>query len=245
MAIEIMAHLVAGFPARQGFIQALKGLKDGGADILELQIPFSDPTADGPVITEACEDAIREGFQVEQVFDYIRDAQDAGFERIIVMTYANIAFCYGIERYVHDLKTAGVEAALVPDLPIEDEEGFYARAFECGLTPMPVVVVNMPPERREILKSRPFDKIYVSIRAGITGRETLITPEIQSFLDSLKDYRRFAGFGIRSPEQVRALEPHADVAVVGSYFTSVIHEACSRRDDIYKHVKHAMQSLRT
>jgi len=245
MDLKIMAHLVAGFPGREGFRQAVRGLKEGGADILELQIPFSDPTADGPVITAACEDAIRQGFKVGQIFDYIQEARKAGFDRIIVMTYANIAFRYGMERYVRDLRYAGVEAALVPDLPLEDEEGFYALAFECGLTPMPVVVVNMMPQRRELLKKHPFHKIYISIRAGITGRETEITPQVKIFLDDLKDYQRFAGFGIRSSAQIRALAPHADVAVVGSYFTGVIQEVAHRNGDIQRAVREAMTTLRS
>lgn len=244
MAIQIMAHLVAGFPGPEGFRQAVRGLKEGGADILELQIPFSDPTADGPVITHACEEAIREGFKVDQIFDYIHEAKEAGFERIIVMTYANIAFRYGIERYVRDLHAAGIEAALVPDLPLEDEEGFYARAFECGLAPMPVVVVNMPSQRRELLEKHPFEKIYISIRCGITGQETDITPEVKKFLDHLNGYQRFAGFGIRSAHQIQALTPHADVAVVGSYFTGVIGQAAQNNDDIQTAVREAMQSLR-
>jgi len=243
MSIKIMSHLVAGFPDRQGCLRAMKGLKDGGADILELQIPFSDPTADGPVITHACEEALRNGFKVSRIFDYIGEAQKAGFERIVVMTYANIAFHYGIKNYVRDLKAAGVEAALVPDLPIEDEEGFYQGAFDQGLVPMPVVVVNMPPERLKMLRAGPFSKLYISIRTGITGRETKITPAVSAFLDGLKDYERFAGFGIRSAAQVRLLEPHAEVAVVGSYFTDMICRAHVDGQDIYETVKDTALSL--
>ncbi len=217
------------FPDRQGFIKAVKGLKDGGADILELQIPFSDPTADGPVITRACEDSIKAGFKVGQIFDYIDEAKKAGFERIIVMTYANIAFNYGIEKYIKDLKAAGVEAALIPDLPLEDEEGFYMKSFENDLMPVPVVVINMLSERLELLKTQPFKKIYIAIRAGITGRATEITDEVKVFLDELKNYERLAGFGICSSEQVSALESHADVAVIGSYFTGLIEQAHAKR----------------
>lgn len=243
MSIKIMSHLVAGFPDRAGFSKAVKGLKDGGAGILELQIPFSDPIADGPIITNACEQAIANGFKVKETFDYLGIAREAGFKRIVVMTYANIAFRYGISRYVADLKAAGVESALVPDLPLEDEEGFFQGAFDVGLMPMPVVVVNMPPERLALLKSFPFRKVYAAIRVGITGKETVITDEVRAFLDGLKGYERYAGFGIRSPEQIRSLEGHADVAVVGSYFTSLIQTAHEQHLDIYHAVKDAMAGL--
>lgn len=244
MAIKIMSHLVAGFPDRKGFIEAAKGLKDGGADILELQIPFSDPTADGPVITRACEHSIERGFRVREVFDYISEAQRIGFDDIVVMTYANIAFSYGIADYVKDLKKAGVKGALVPDLPIEDEEGFYEKSFAADLAPMPVIVVNMPEERRNIFEQMPFKKVYISIRVGITGTATEITRDVTDFLDGLKSYERYAGFGIRSAQQLAALESHADVAVVGSYFTSLIEDAYQRKDSIYTTVKSAITCLR-
>lgn len=244
MSMKIMAHLVAGFPDRGGFSQAVQGLKDGGADILELQIPFSDPTADGPVITRASEDALRAGFKVDQIFDYIKLARQAGFDRIIVMTYANIVFSYGIDRYVRDLASAGIEAVLVPDFPLEDDEGFYRSAFSSGLAPVPVAVVNMPEERIALMKSRPFSKVYVAIRAGITGDKTEITDEVAAFLDKLSSYERFAGFGIRSAEQVRLLEPHAEVAVVGSYFTAIIQKSAEHPQNIYQAVKEGMQALK-
>ena len=244
MSIKIMSHLVAGFPDREGFVQALKGLKDGGADILELQIPFSDPTADGPVITNACEQAIRRGFKVSQIFDYIDFARKAGFERIIVMTYANIAFNYGIKKYVDDLKKAGVESVLIPDLPIEDEEGFYEYSFERGLSPMPVVVPGMPEERLALLKAKPFKKVYISLRSGITGQKTDITEETADFLDRFSGYERFAGFGIRSREQVRALSFHAEVAVIGSFFTALIEKTDAEQAEIYAKVKKTMTALK-
>jgi tryptophan synthase alpha chain len=212
---------------------------------LELQIPFSDPTADGPVITNACECSIKNGFKVKQIFDYINESKKAGFDRIIVMTYANIAFTYGIGKYVNDLKSAGVEAAIVPDLPLEDEEGFYQKSFECGLMPMPVVVINMPPERKALLEGKPFKKVYISIRVGITGKKTEITDDVKLFLDGLKNYERYAGFGIRSAGQVNMLDGHAEVAVVGSYFTAIIEQARMSKKNVYKEVKKSIMVLKS
>ncbi len=243
MSIQIMSHVVAGFPDRDGCVQAIRGLRDGGADILELQIPFSDPTADGPVITHACESAIRHGFKVKETFDYIREAHNAGFTRVVVMTYANIAFHYGIAKYVNDLKAAGVEAALVPDLPIEDEEKFYEISFQNGFMPMPVVVMNMSAQRLALLKKRPFSKIYIAIRSGITGQKTCIDGQVRQFLDSLSAYERFAGFGICSLEQIQMLADHAEVAVVGSYFTALMDSAHQQNGDIYTVIKQAMEAL--
>ncbi|MFP4472555.1 MAG: tryptophan synthase subunit alpha [Candidatus Omnitrophota bacterium] len=242
--IQLMTHLVAGFPDRQGFAQAVSGLKQGGADILELQIPFSDPTADGPVITRACEEALGEGFRVNDTFEYIRLAQDAGFKRIVLMTYANIVFRYGFQRYADDMKRAGIEAVLVPDLPFDDEDGFYQTAFDAGLDPMPVAVVSMSAERLEILQQKPFRKIYVSIRSGITGQKSTITPQVKDFLSRLSAYERFAGFGIRSAQQIQELAPYADAAVVGSYFTDIIACISEKGGSVKDAVRKAVQDLK-
>ena len=242
--MKVMSHLIAGYPDKKGFEQAVKGLKDGGGDILELQIPFSDPTADGPVITAACEDAIKTGFKVSEIFEYIEISQKAGFEEIFIMTYANIAYSYGIEKFVKDMKDQGVKGLIVPDLPIEDEEGFYETCFKNDIIAVPVAVINMLPQRVELLKSKPFKDIYVSIRVGITGQETVIDDTIKDFLSKFKEYTIYAGFGIRSSAQIKALEAIASVAVVGSYFTNTIKEAFEKNIDIYEKIKKAMQILK-
>ncbi|MBF0478072.1 MAG: tryptophan synthase subunit alpha [Candidatus Omnitrophica bacterium] len=241
--MRIMSHLVAGFPNHDGFLQALKALKDGGADTLELQIPFSDPTADGPSITFANEEAIRQGFHVPQIFDYIKEAQKIGFERIVVMTYANIPFVYGIKKYVQDMKKAGVTAILAPDLPLDDEEGFYQASFDTGIDPMPVAVVNMSAARLQLIKQKPFKKIYVAIRAGTTGKQTVLDENIKNILQQLKDYEIYAGFGIRTNQQIQELSKYADVSVVGSFFTETIINAVQQKSDIYTQVKAAISSL--
>lgn len=218
--IRLMAHLIAGFPNPEGFREAVRGLKDGGADILELQIPFSDPTADGPVITHACEQTVRSGFQVKETFDYIATAQAAGFKEIVVMTYANIAFNYGIQKFVSDLKKAGISGIIIPDLPLEDEEGFYKFALQEKIEPIPVVAVNLLPERFKLLK--PFKKVYVSLRTGTTGSKTEITPQIKNFLKKLSGFEILAGFGLQNKEQLAALTKYIDIAIAGSYFTEII-----------------------
>lgn len=242
--MKVMSHLIAGYPDKKGYEKAVKGLKDGGADILELQIPFSDPTADGPVITAACEDAIKTGFKVSEIFDYIKISQRSGFKEIFIMTYANIAYSYGIEKFIKDMKDANVKGLIIPDLPIEDEEGFYDICFKERIIAVPVAVINMLPERVKLLKSKPFKDIYVAIRVGTTGQETEIDNSVKNFLKEFKEYTIYAGFGIRSSKQIKALEGISDIAVVGSYFTNTIKESSANNEDIYKKIKSAMQTLK-
>lgn len=237
-----MVHLVAGFPSPEGFAEAARALADGGAEILEIQIPFSDPTADGPAITQASAAAIRNGFQTADIFNYIRAAQAAGFKRIMVMTYANIAFRYGIAKYVKDMQAAGVEGLIIPDLPLEDEEGFYQTARQNNIAPVPVAVAGMPADRIALLK--PYKKVYVSLRSGITGSETVISEELKQFLQKLnKTYELYGGFGISTASQIQALAPLVYATVIGSYFTRTIQKAVDEKQGIYSSVSASLKSL--
>ncbi len=240
--IKIMAHLIDNYPDQKYFLAAAKGLKDGGADILELQIPFSDPTADGPVITAACEKTIEQGYRVKNFFNNLRKIKKLSFSEIIVMTYANIAFKYGIEKFIKDLKKNGGAGVIVPDLPLEDEEGFYQLAAKYNLAAIPVAAPNMSEERIKLLKSKQATKVYIALRTGTTGSETVIDNPTKNFLNKFKELEIMAGFGINNKKQIAQLAAVADIAVVGSHFTKII--TASAKEDIYNNIKNAVGKLR-
>ncbi len=236
--IKIMGHLVAGYPNAAGFEAACSAMADSGIEILEIQIPFSDPTADGPVNTEAGETALRNGFTVSDFHRYLKFASVRGFEEIHVMTYANIMYRYGIRKFVDDMEAAHVTGIIIPDLPIDDEEGFYAYTSQNGkrVDAVPVAVVNMIPERIRMLKDLNPGRCYVSLRQGVTGTQTVMDKETIRFLDSLGVPKLYAGFGISTRDQILALQGHAYAAVVGSYFTRIIRDAGIDPDTIYTQV---------
>lgn len=240
--MRLMVHLIAGFPSLAGFTEAARALRAGGAEILEIQIPFSDPTADGPAITLASEAALRGGFKVKDIFQYIRAAQRAGFQRIFVMTYANIPYRYGIKKYVSDLKKAGVEGLIVPDLPVEDEEGFYKLARQNNIAPVPVGIAGMPARRLRLLE--PYRKLYISLRGGTTGTETKISADTKKFLASLaENHEIYGGFGINSAAQIKVLAPLVHAVVVGSYFTRTIQDAVAAGRPVALAVQEAIGKL--
>ncbi len=234
--IKIMGHLVAGYPDTAGFEAACSAMSDSGIAILEIQIPFSDPTADGPENTGAGEAALRNGFKVEDFYRYLNFASARGFDEIHVMTYANIIFRYGIRKFIDDMNKAKVTGVIVPDLPIEDEEGFYSYASQDGVAvdAVPVAVVNMIPERIEMLRNLHAERCYVSLRQGVTGTKTVMDNDTIQFLDSLGVPKLYAGFGISTRDQVDALQGHAYAAVVGSHFTRTIRNAGSDPRIIYR-----------
>jgi tryptophan synthase alpha chain len=220
----IMAHLICHYPDAERFWEVAKGIIDGGAAALELQFPFSDPTADGPAIQSACSEALSVGFTLQAGFDYLRRLADMTDKPIFVMTYANIPIVRGIDRFVAEAAEAGATGLIVPDLPPGDDEGLIAAGDRHKVAIVPVVVPNLSERRRELIAGLRPDYLYVALRRGTTGKQTEIGPEQIDFLDwaGKQAGEVMGGFGIRHPEQISALKPHVDYAVVGSAIVNTV-----------------------
>lgn len=214
-----MTHLIAGYPDLETSYQTAKALAENGAGILEIQFPFSDPSADGPTIQAACNLALESGFKVAQGFDLVtRLHAEFPTVPIFLMSYASLVFTPGVENFCQRSVAAGVRGLIIPDLSPGDDEGLYALGASMGLSIVPVIVPTITPRRlQQILELKP-QHLYTAIRTGITGVDSEITPELLGFLDKLKTTgaQIMAGFGIVNSEQVRFIAPHVDYPVVGS-----------------------------
>ena len=218
---RIMAHLVAHYPDRDRSLAVARGLIRGGAAYLEVQFPFSDPTADGPVIQQACQSALDGGFTVDGGFAFVRDvAAEAGAVPIFIMTYASLLYARGVRRFLSDGVEAGAAGFILPDLPLDYDEGVWDIAAELGTRIMPVSVTSAHEKRISLLLDRHPEYVYVALRRGITGERTDIGEENLRFLDRLRESgtKVMAGFGISDRTQVEALETHIHAAVIGSAF---------------------------
>lgn len=224
-----MAHLVAAFPDWDTSLRVGEAMIDGGAGLLEVQFPFSDPTADGPWIQRACADALAAGFAVDDGFrlvDRLANRPDA--PQVFVMVYANLAFRPGIEPFLARCRDAGARGVIVPDLPPDYDEGLYAAGRNLDLEVVPVVPVTARAERlRAVVESSRTGSLYTALRKGVTGGYTRISDESVRFL---RDARALgvsvmAGFGISERAQVDALAPLVDTVIVGSAFIRALLEA--------------------
>lgn len=224
-----MAHLVAAFPDWDTSLRVGEAMIDGGAGLLEVQFPFSDPTADGPWIQRACADALATGFAVDDGFrlvDRLANRPDA--PQVFVMVYANLAFRPGIEPFLARCRDAGARGVIVPDLPPDYDEGLYAAGRNLALEVVPVVPVTARAERlRTVVKSSRTSSLYTALRKGVTGGYTRISDDSVRFL---RDARALgvsvmAGFGISERAQVDALAPLVDTVIVGSAFIRALLEA--------------------
>ncbi len=262
----IMAHLVAHYPDPERSLAVAEGLVDGGASYLEVQFPFSDPTADGPVIQHACQYALDGGFSVDAGFDFVRAlasvaargpgadaaaeaADDAGGPRavpIFIMSYASLLFARGVRRFLEDGARAGATGFILPDLPLDYDEGVFAAARDVGTTIVPVTVTSARETRVALLlESRP-EYVYVALRSGTTGAKTELGEENLRFLDRLRDagVRAMAGFGVSERAQVEALDPHVHATVVGSAFVrTVTTHASEQPEQLRAHMAAQARSL--
>ena len=220
-----MTHLVASFPSWEASLEVGKGLVDGGAAFLEVQFPFSDPTADGPHIQVACDEALGAGFTLRRGFALVEALRTYADVPIAVMSYANPIFRTGVAGFAQRCRDAGAQAIIAPDLPPDYDEGLYAAGTAAGVAVIPVVVPSTLPERLEMIVSgADADWVYAALRKGITGSYTEIGADNLAFLRRIGELggKPMAGFGIRSRAQVVALTPHVEYVVVGTWFVELL-----------------------
>jgi len=242
---RIMAHMVAFYPDRAASLEVARGLADGGCSYLEVQFPFSDPTADGPDIQRACGTALGSGFTVTEGFRLLSEIRRSIPVPIFLMSYANLPFTRGVERFLSECGDCGVRGVIVPDLPPDYDEGLFSHCGRRGLAAVPVVSPSMREERLARIASLEPEWVYATIRSGTTGSFTRIDPASLSFLETIgafsagRPVKVLGGFGVSTREQVKALGPHAHAVVVGSAFVREI----GKGSNSYQAVREKMLEL--
>ena len=224
--IRLMAHMVAGYPSRDEAFSVAQALVEGGAAYLEIQLPFSDPSADGKAIQTACARVLGDGFTITEGIAQIRAiAQSYPHIPVFVMTYANLAYKRGIDGFVEEMANSGVYGLIIPDLPFDCDEGLDHSCRLHGLCSVPVAAPSMSNMRKKQLRdlNRPY--VYAALRSGITGSRTEIDEHTISFLSEIAGSSKvLGGFGIRTGDQAAQLSPYVHAVVAGSVFVELIAE---------------------
>jgi tryptophan synthase alpha chain len=226
--ILLMTHLVLGYPSFAANRQVVKQMAAAGVELIELQIPFSEPVADGPVIARACQASIAQGTTVEECLAFA--AEMAGSHPKVIflfMTYYNIVFRLGEEVFLERARRARVRGLIVPDLPIEEGADFFRAARRAGIDPIQIFAPTSTKERMHELEAFADGFIYCVARRGVTGAATAFGPEFDSYLARCRaatDLPLAVGFGIRSREDVDHLLGKADIAVIGSETIRIVEE---------------------
>lgn len=242
----LMPYLMGGFPDVATSDAIAQAYADGGADLVELGIPFSDPIADGPVIQAAATRALASGATVEDVLGIA--GRLAARVPVVLMTYANLVLARGIERFAADAAAAGVSGVIVPDLPLEEAPAALEAFDAAGLALVPLVAPTTTEERLARIGARARGFLYTVSVTGITGERASLSEEFAQVVARAKahtDVPVALGFGISTPEQAAAAaEAGADGVIVGSRLVREAGEAADPAAAVRELVTAFAQALR-
>lgn len=216
----LVTFITAGDPDHDTSLALLKGLPAAGADIIELGMPFTDPMADGPAIQAAGLRALKAGARMTRTLDMVRafrtDDQDTP---LVLMGYYNPIYAYGVERFLADAKTAGVDGLIVVDLPPEEDQELCEPALRAGVSFIRLTTPTTDDQRLPTVLANTSGFVYYVSVTGITGAASASSAAIDEAITRLRrhtDLPLAVGFGISTPEQAAAVARVADAAVVGS-----------------------------
>ncbi len=225
--ILLMTHIVMGYPSFEASMEIVEQMVTSGVDIMELQIPFSEPMADGPVILKANQKALEAGATVKKCFDFAREAAKRFDIPFLFMTYYNILYKYGVAQFADHMAQAGIKGAIIPDLPPEEGKE-YAQAMEKNdLCPVYIFSPATTDERMQYLSSCGKGFIYCMARKGVTGKDTDFSNDLGDYLVRCRHATELplaVGFGVKGKADVDYLKGNADIAVIGSQTIRIVEE---------------------
>ncbi len=220
----LMTHVVCGYPREETTLDLVKTMEDSGADLIEIQIPFSDPLADGPTIMRANKIALDNGMNVDKSFRIMEKLASSSTIPLLFMTYGNIPFVRGVENFINDSADAGASGLIIPDIPFDEGMNLFEKSGKRGMDLIPVVSPDISEQRLVGICSRARGFIYATLKVGITGSSDAVSTGGIDFIEKLRSISNVpvgAGFGISSPAQVKAVWRHADCTIVGSRLIEV------------------------
>lgn len=218
-AILLMTHIVIGYPSLEASLEIVRTMVAAGVDLMELQIPFSEPIADGPVILKANQQALASGVTVDQCLEFGRRAANQFPIPFLYMTYYNIVFKYGLEQFADHMKDAGMQGAIVPDLPPEEAADYLAAMKPHGLDPIFIYAPTTSETRMHTIARSAAGFVYCVARKGVTGDRTTFSREIGDYLARCRRNTHLplaVGFGVKEKADIDFLKGKAEVAVIGT-----------------------------
>jgi tryptophan synthase alpha chain len=226
--ILLMTHIVLGYPSLDESLKIIETMVKAGVDIMELQIPFSEPTADGPVIVKANQHAIDNGTTVDECLKVAGRAANSFDIPFLIMTYYNVPYRYGITDFTFKMAENHLVGTIIPDLPPEEGTDFLTAMNNKNLVPIFIFSPTTTHERMRYLSSFAKGFIYCVARKGVTGRETDFSNDLSAYLKRCREAVSLplaVGFGIKQKADVDFLKGKADIAVIGTESIRVMEES--------------------
>lgn len=225
--LMLMTHIVLGYPSFDINRQVIEQMVTNGVDCIEMQIPFSEPMADGPVILKANQDSLAYGTTVSQCLEFAAEITAKYNIPFLYMTYYNIIFKYGEEAFFQDCKKAGIQGLIIPDLPPEMGKDFFELAESHQIAPILIYAPTSTDDRMKELDRVAHGFIYCSARKGVTGKKSEFDESFNDYLARCRAATKLplaVGFGIQSKEDMDALRGRADMGVIGSQTIRLVDE---------------------
>ena len=219
-----IAFITVGDPDLETTERVVHAAVENGADLIELGIPFSDPTAEGPVSMEADEVALKAGTTTDKVFELTKKLRETITVPMVYMTYANVVFSYGCEKFAQKAADAGIDGLILPDVPYEEKEEFTEVFDRYGLDLISMIAPTSE-DRIAMIAKEAKGFIYMVSSLGVTGTRSEITTDISAMTDLVKKNSEVpcaVGFGISTPEQAARMAELSDGAIVGSAIIKII-----------------------
>ena len=238
-----IAFITCGDPDLETTKEAVIAAVNGGADLIELGIPFSDPTAEGPVIQGANLRALSGGVTTDKIFDFVVDLRKSVSVPMVFMTYANVVFSYGSEEFIKRCNEIGMDGLILPDLPFEEKDEFEEI---CNKYDVDLVSLIAPTSEKRISMIAKEAKgfIYVVSSLGVTGTRSSITTDLDSIVKLIRessDVPCAIGFGISTPEQASKYSKVADGVIVGSAIIKLLEKHGKNAPKYVEEYVHSMK----
>lgn len=221
-----IAFITCGDPDLETTAKAVRAAVENGADLIELGIPFSDPTAEGPVIQGANLRALNGGVTTDKIFDFVRELRADVKVPMVFMTYANVVFSYGAEKFISACRDIGIDGLILPDLPFEEKDEFQpiCRKYNIDLISL---IAPTSENRISMIAKEAEGFLYIVSSLGVTGSRSEIKTDLDSIVKLVRESTNIpcaVGFGISTPEQARKMASISDGAIVGSAIVKLLEK---------------------
>ncbi len=221
-----IAFITCGDPDLETTAAAVRAAVKNGADLIELGIPFSDPTAEGPVIQGANLRALSGGITTDKVFDFVREIRRDVSVPMVFMTYANVVFSYGSERFISTCKEIGIDGLILPDIPFEEKDEFQPICKKYGVDLISLIAPTSQ-NRIAMIAKEAEGFLYIVSSLGVTGTRSEIETDLGEMVKLVRENANIPcaiGFGISTPEQAKQMADIADGAIVGSAIVKLLEK---------------------
>lgn len=223
----LITYITAGFPSIDKTEELIYAKERGGASLIEIGIPYSDPVADGPVIQRAGEIALKGGTNLEKIFNVVERVRKNTDIPLVFLVYYNTVFAYGMERFIKRCEEVGIDGLIIPDLPIEEQDEIQPYIEGSSVALIPLVAPTSKQRIKKVLDNK-NGFVYCVSSLGVTGRGGEFHSDIEEFLKEVRactDLPIAVGFGISNKEHIDKLKDYVDGVIIGSAIVSVVEES--------------------